>query len=133
MKEGGCQKYHLAKGKFTCAALKTVQANKGNGEPAAVQCGMFYSRDSSHRFVPLCFPALLLVAAAAPELHCAGGFFLGTGAFALPLKAFVGSSLFRCTSPVVSDEPASLLNISGWYSEAHCCKRQGRDRLLLLA
>lgn len=89
---------------------------------SSILVGNVFSRDSSHRFVPVCFPALLLVAAAAaPELHCAGCFFLGTGAFALPLKALVGSSLFRCTSPGVSDEPTSLLNISGWYSEAHCC------------
>lgn len=106
-----------------------------SGEHAAAQSlplktgGDVFSRDSSHRFVPVCFPALLLVAAAAPEVHCAGCFFLGTGAFALPLKALVGSSLFKCTSPVVSDEPTSLLNISGWYSEAHCC-RDEKDRVL---
>lgn len=141
--EGGCQKYYLAKVKFTCVVHVLAHAANCPGKQRERWAGPLYSvccsepawnvfsRDSSHRFVPVCFPALLLVAAAAPELHCAGCFFLGTGAFALPLKAFVGSSLFRCTSPVVSDELASLLNISGWYSEAHCY-RGGRDRLLLL-
>lgn len=79
--------------------------------------------DSSHRFVPVCFPVLLL--AAPPEPHCADCFFLGAGAFALPLKAFVASSLFRWTSPAGSDGLTSLLNIRGWYSDAHCC---GGDR-----
>lgn len=79
--------------------------------------------DSSHRFVPVCFPVLLL--AAPPEPHCADCFFLGAGAFGLPLKAFVASSLFRWTSPAGSDGLTSLLNIRGWYSDAHCC---GGDR-----
>lgn len=79
--------------------------------------------DSSHRFVPVCFPVLLL--AAPPEPHCADCFFLGAGAFALPLKAFVASSLFRWTSPAGSDGLTSLLNIRGWYSDAHCCGGDG--------
>lgn len=74
----------------------------------------------SHRFAPMCFPVPVL--AVFPKPHCVDCFFLGTGVFALPLKAFVGSNLLRWLSPAGSAKLTSLLKANGWYSDAHCCR-----------
>lgn len=49
----------------------------------------------SHRFGPLCLPALPWLLAEFPKLDCVDCFFLGAHTLACPLKAFVGSSLLR--------------------------------------
>lgn len=74
-----------------------------------------------HLFKTVFFPAAPL--AALPTLHWVDGFFLATGTLALPLKAFAGSNLLRCASAA---ESGSQPNVSGWYSEAHCCRENSR-------
>lgn len=87
---------------------------------------VFLGWEHSHRFPPLCLPVLPWLFAVLPKLHCADCFFLGTGTLAFPLKAFVGSSLLRWESPAGSVKLSSLLKVSGWYSDAHCCRGNRR-------
>lgn len=105
--------------------LETLPPFYGRCIASTSRCIVALSWEYFHRFGPVCFPATLL--AVLPKVHWVDCFFLGTGVFALPLKAFVGSNLLRWESPAGSTRLASLVKVSGWYSDAHCC----RDKILL--
>lgn len=61
----------------------------------AAQTWFFIFVGTFQRFAPIGLTVHPWLFAVFPELHCVDCFFLGAGAFVLPLKALVGSSLLK--------------------------------------